>query len=107
VLLDEISRSLGRLTAVIAVSGLFGFLHYPQGTMVPMALLSLVLAAVTLTSGSVLWAVALHVGWNGLAVVHGAPPGPGRLIIVSVTVCIVTALTVRGILTRHKTKGAR
>jgi membrane protease YdiL (CAAX protease family) len=67
-LLDHLRRQLGRVAAVVLVSALFGFLHYPQGTAVLMAFGSVGLCLVVLWLRQVVWAMVLHVAWNLLVV---------------------------------------
>ena len=95
-----VSLVLGFSFVVVLVSGLFGFLHFPQGTAVPMIVLSVVACLLVLASGSMLWAVALHVGWNALAVVHAAPSNVDRWIVAGIGVALLIGLLVRGGLVR-------
>lgn len=104
-LLDHLRRTTGGAMAAILVSGLFGLLHLPQDQHLSMAALSLVLCLVTLGSGSLIWAVALHAGWNAAAEMRTLPPGAGRWTIAAVAAALVLAIAVRGLLTR--TGGSR
>ncbi len=67
VLLDELKRWLGPHWGAGMVSIVFGVLHLPQGTAFPMFLLSLAACVLALRAKSLLWSIALHVGWNALA----------------------------------------
>jgi membrane protease YdiL (CAAX protease family) len=67
-LFDHLILNVGRIAAVILVSLLFGLLHAPQGTFVPMVALSLILCGVTLAFRSVLAAIAVHAAWNACGV---------------------------------------
>jgi len=99
-LLGHLRRSCGSFLAVVLVSALFGLLHLPQGTQLTMAALSVFLCLVTIHSGSLLWAVALHAGWNGLAVVYSLQRSSGRYLIAYTAAAVVMALVLRGVKTR-------
>ena len=79
VLLADLRRRWGGYGATLLVTTIFAAMHAPMGQHLPMAVLSLLLCAMTLRSGSVLWAVGLHVAWNSLAVLKLLPPGSSRL----------------------------
>ncbi len=103
VMLDQLARAVGRLAAV-AVGGLvFGLLHQPQGLMVPMTVLALVLGAAALASRSVLWAVALHLAWNALAVLRATPPDR-RWVFALAAVVALAVVAVVGLLTRERSE---
>jgi len=91
-LLDHLTRNLGRASAVVLASVLFGFLHWPQGMAGAMVILSLVLCMVVLSSGGVIWAVALHVVWNAFAVLRQMSAGSPRWIAAGVAVVVLLAL---------------
>ncbi len=98
ILLERLAASFGPVTAVGAVGPLFGLLHWPQGLLLPMTVLSIVLCAVALATRSVLWAVTLHVGWNAAAVVRSLPRGPERWAIAGAAagaIVIVSLLALR------------
>ncbi len=91
VLLADLRRRWGGFGAALLVSTIFAAMHAPMGQHLPMAVLSLVLCGLTLWSGSVLWAIGLHIAWNSLAVLKLLPPdgrGPnlalGLLLLVAV-----------------------
>lgn len=71
-LLDILTQLWGRAVAALVSSLLFGLMHWPQGLAIPMTVVALVLALAALASRSVLWAVAVHVCWNSLAVLRMA-----------------------------------
>jgi membrane protease YdiL (CAAX protease family) len=100
VLLADLRRRWGGLGATILVTTLFAAMHAPMGQHLPMAVLSLVLCGLTITSGSVLWAVGLHVAWNSLAVLEVLPPGPDRLPTLLVGLALLVAVAARGYRTR-------
>lgn len=82
-------RRVGPTLATLATSALFGLLHLPQGTAIPMFAISLALCLATLRTGSLLWAVGAHVGWNALAVLWRVEEGPER---VGLGIMVATAL---------------
>lgn len=100
-LLEHLVRNTGRVAAVALVSLLFGALHWFQGQAVPMVALSLVLCVVTLVSGSLVWAVALHAGWNALSVIVHVPQGPWRWIPAAAGLLIMALLIVLGAATKN------
>ena len=104
-LLEHLTRNAGRIWAVLLVSVLFGMLHWFQGLALPMFVLSLVLCAVTLVSGSVLWAVALHAGWNALAIVVHVPRGPWRWVPAAAGLIVMLLLIVLGAATKKDDAG--
>jgi membrane protease YdiL (CAAX protease family) len=104
-LLEHLTRNTGRIWAVLLVSLLFGMLHWFQGLALPMFVLSLVLCAVTLVSGSVLWAVALHAGWNALSIVVHVPRGPWRWIPAATGLLVMLLLIVLGAATKKDDAG--
>ncbi len=79
VLLADLRRRWGGYGAALLVTAIFAAMHAPMGQHLPMAALSLLLCTATLRSGSVLWAVGLHIAWNSLAVIRLLPPGQSRL----------------------------
>lgn len=99
-LLDHLVRNVGRYAAVLLVSVLFGFLHFPQGLVSTMALVSIALCVVTLGTGSVLWAVALHLGWNALAALLKMADGPGRWTVAVAAAVALGVLVMIGLRTR-------
>jgi len=100
--LNEIIKS--RIMAAALTSVLFGLAHLASGNtiVVTMTVLSAVLCATTLHTRSLLWPIALHIGWNALAVIRQAPPGRERWIIAGISATVVIALVVRGAHTRVK-----
>jgi len=82
-LLAHFRRTLGTVAATLVVSLLFGFLHSLQGQFWVMFAGSLLLCATTLTTGSLLWALTLHVGWNTLCLVAPMSAGVPRLALAS------------------------
>jgi len=83
-LLDQLRRGFGLPVAVVGVSALFGLLHAPQGAFWPMAVLSMVLCAVTGLTASVLWAAVLHVAWNAASVLVREPSPSHRWVLAAV-----------------------
>jgi membrane protease YdiL (CAAX protease family) len=104
-LLGHLQRTTGAAPSVLLVSALFGLLHLPQGLHWTMAVLSLVLCLATLWSGSLLWAVTLHIGWNGASMVRTLPQGPWRWVLTGLTVSVMALLIARGIGTRRPKDG--
>lgn len=105
-LLDRLTGILrSRIMAAALTSALFGLAHLASGNtmVVTMTVLSTVLCAITLHTRSLLWPVALHVGWNALAVIREAPRGHERWIIAGICAVVMIALVVRGAHTRVKT----
>jgi membrane protease YdiL (CAAX protease family) len=100
--LNEIIKS--RIMAAALTSVLFGLAHLASGNniVVTMTVLSTVLCVATLHTRSLLWPIALHIGWNALAVIRQAPPGRERWIIAGISATVVIALVVRGAHTRVK-----
>jgi membrane protease YdiL (CAAX protease family) len=104
-MLDHLVQGTNRPVAALLVSALFGMLHHLQGLALPMACLSLVLCGAALATWSVLWAVALHVGWNALAQLRRAPlAGPGRWAVAGLAVAAILALILRGLTTRDRSR---
>lgn len=99
-LLDHLARNLGQTAAILLVSGLFGFLHAPQGLLTPMLMISLVLCLTALGSGSVVWAMALHVGWNACSLLYKTPYGAWRGAATVVAVSALVALILWGLHSR-------
>jgi len=104
-LLDRLTGILkSRIMAAALTSVLFGLAHLASGNniVVTMTVLSTVLCVATLHTRSLLWPIALHIGWNALAVIRQAPPGRERWIIAGISATVVIALVVRGAHTRVK-----
>lgn len=101
-LLDHLRRTSGGPLAVIIVSLIFGVLHLPQGSTLALSMagLSLVLSLATLFSGSLLWSVALHSGWNATATVRTLAEPAARWVVAGVAIALLVSLAVRGVLTR-------
>lgn len=97
ILLEHLWRNLGPLPALALVSGLFGVLHQPQGLALPMALLSAMLCLSVLLSRSILWATALHMGWNTAAVIY--QQRSGGVALPALALAALTALVLRGVMT--------
>ena len=95
---------LGAPLALLVVSALFGLLHFPQGwpVVLAMTVLSVVLCLVVFSSGSVLWAVALHAGWNALASIRTGPDPDKRWLVAAMAVAVMMGLTVLGLKRREK-----
>lgn len=99
VLLDYFRRKLsGGGRAALAVSMIFGLAHLPQGLTVAVSLgvLGLLWAFVTLATGSLIWSVALHLAWNGLAVLRELPSGETRWFLTGIALVLMTTLSVLG-----------
>ena len=98
-LLDLLRQRLGAPAALAIVSLMFGLLHMPQGWPVALAMtvLSVMLCLVVFSSGSVLWAVALHLGWNALAIIRPGPAQDERWQVAAVAVVLMVGLTVLGL----------
>ena len=104
-LMDNLTGILkSRIMAAVLTSVLFGLAHITAGNImvITMMVLSTVLCAITLHTRSLLWPVALHMGWNALAVIRQAPPGHERWIIAGISATVLIALVVRGAHTRVK-----
>jgi len=102
VLLADLRRRWGGFGATLLVTTIFAAMHAPTGQHLPMAVLSLLLCGVTLASRSVLWAVALHVAWNGLAVLKLLPPGADRAPTAAVTVALLVGIAAWGYARRER-----
>lgn len=100
-LLADLRRRWGGYGAAVLVTGIFAAMHAPMGQHLPMAILSLLLCSLTLASGSVLWAIGLHVAWNSLAVLRVLPPGPGRLATVAAGLLLLALVAAQGYRTRE------
>jgi sodium transport system permease protein len=68
VLLSGLSRSTGRLAAVVITAFLFAVLHLSPYRLLPQCALGMLLAWMTLRSGSIVPAMVVHAGHNGLVV---------------------------------------
>jgi membrane protease YdiL (CAAX protease family) len=93
--LDFAARSFPKAAAAPLVSTAFGLLHVPQGGLVPMLILSLLLCAITLYTRSVLGAIGAHVLWNALVGLRLVPNNPGRwevVLVASVAIGLAFAL---------------
>ncbi len=102
-LLDRLTGILkSRIMAAALTSVLFGLAHLASGNtiVITMTVLSIVLCVATLHTRSLLWPIALHIGWNALAVIRQAPPGRERWIIAGISAVVMIALVVRGAHTR-------
>ena len=99
-LLDVLVRLVGKAAALVASSLLFGLLHLPQGLLLPMTVLAVLLGLTALWTRSVVWAAALHVAWNALAVIRVAPADQRWALMLAGCVAIA-ALTLWGLVTRH------
>ena len=95
-LLDHLLRNVGRAPAVLLVSGLFGFLHFPQGFAMSMTILSIGLCMVAIETRSVLWPVALHMAWNALGTLFRMPDGSARWTVAVVAAAALGALIAIG-----------
>lgn len=102
ILLEYMKQKLGSVIAVIFVSALFGFLHFPQGTAIPMVVLSLIACLLALSAESMLWAVVVHVGWNAAAVVRLMPNEWDRWVVASLGLALVIFLSLWGIRSRDR-----
>ena len=105
-LLDNLTGIFkSKIMAAVLTSVLFGLAHLTSGNtiVVTMTVLSAVLCAITLHTRSLLWPIALHMGWNALAAIRQAPPGHERWIIAGICAAVMIALVVRGAHTRVRT----
>ncbi|MHB1036516.1 MAG: CPBP family intramembrane glutamic endopeptidase [Pirellulales bacterium] len=66
-LLEHLRAGFGSIPAVLLCTVLFALLHQPSGGMLGAGVLSLAACALVLKSGSLGFAIQLHVAWNGLA----------------------------------------
>lgn len=105
-LLDFLTRHLGRIAASALGSLLFGLLHQPQGLMVPMTVLAGALSLTALASRSVLWAAALHLAWNALAVLRTANMDQRLVFAVAACAALVAMAAVAAINARGHRTGA-
>jgi membrane protease YdiL (CAAX protease family) len=96
-----LSNLLGPLLGAVAVSLLFGLLHpwLPFGW--AMVALSLVFCATVHTSGTLWWAVILHLVWNGWAEAYHAVDSTDRLLIAAIGTFVGLAMVWRGLATRE------
>jgi membrane protease YdiL (CAAX protease family) len=105
ILLDLAQKCFDNKTVtVLLTSVLFGLGHLPQGMTVfgVMVVLSVILAAVTLATSSLLWPTAIHVGWNALSVMRVMGSMTERWTIAAAALAAMTALAVWGIISsRH------
>lgn len=101
-LLADLRRRWGGFGASLLVTAIFAALHAPMGQQLPMAVLSLILCGVTLRTGSVLWAVGLHVAWNSLAVLKVLPPGTDRVPTLAVGLLLLVAIGAWGYARRER-----
>ncbi len=69
-LLDHLRRGFSALSATVLCSLLFALLHLPSGAIIEAGLLSLVACVLVLKSGSLGYALQLHVAWNGVAEIN-------------------------------------
>jgi membrane protease YdiL (CAAX protease family) len=100
-LLDHLVRNVGRIPAVILVSGLFGFLHLLQGLFWPMAILSVFLCILALVRRDLLGAIALHSGWNAFAIVIDLYRNTFVWLIGSIAILFIMVLLHKAIRTRR------
>lgn len=105
-LLAELRRRWGSLTAVLLVTAVFAAMHLPMGQHLPMGVLAVVLCVITLASGSVLWALGLHAAWNAMAVTKSIPPGLERASAVVVALLFLACLAAWGHASRDR-EGSR
>ena len=101
-MLQWASERMGPALGSLLVTCLFGLLHLPQGIAVATTatLLSAALCASVLTSGSVIWAVLFHLGWNTLAVLRPGPPPGDRWFIAGLAAALMVGLIVVGLVGR-------
>jgi membrane protease YdiL (CAAX protease family) len=94
-------EALGKVGGAVAVSLLFGFLHawMPFGWV--MVVMSLVLCWSVAATGTLWWAVILHLLWNGWAEAYHAPDATHRFIIVAVGATVALFMAWRGLATRE------
>jgi len=63
----------------------------------PMAVLGVATAGVTLASGSVLGAIALHAAWNAAALIHDAPFGTNLALPAGAAIAVLLASSALGL----------
>ncbi|MCP4677305.1 MAG: CPBP family intramembrane metalloprotease [Deltaproteobacteria bacterium] len=93
-----------KTSAALVTSFLFGLAHMHQGStiLVAMILLSLLLSAITIATSSLIWPIAIHVGWNTLSIIREASLGKERIVIAAVGIIALFALLKRGTHTEKK-----
>lgn len=70
ILLDLLVSRFGRTGAVVQVSGLFAFMHLPQGIFIQMFLFSVILCLVTVKTRHILVSCGIHFAWNLTVFIH-------------------------------------
>jgi membrane protease YdiL (CAAX protease family) len=98
-LLDRLRRRLGSGKAAVVVSAIFGLAHLPQGATAAavMLALSLLLSALILGTRALSLPVAVHIGWNSLAVIRDLSTGGARWILCAVAISAMTLLAASGL----------
>ena len=103
-LLDRLSvRLKSRRVAALITAMLFSAAHLPQGMIIALTMFILggLLAALTFATRSLLWPVALHTGWNGLAILRELAPGSDRFIALAVVAVLLSATALLGTRRTH------
>lgn len=76
ILLEHLKRVFGPVHAVILCSVFFGILHLPFNAAFETLALSILACALTIQSGALVYALQLHVAWNGFVIVGRASGTP-------------------------------
>jgi len=91
-LLEHLRRGFSAVHAVVLCTLLFGLLHLPVGAGLVAGALSLVACLLVLTSGSLVYAVQLHVAWNGVTQISRMGDDSSRWLWAATASAIIAAL---------------
>ena len=102
-LLEHLRRGFSAVHAVVLCTLLFGLLHLPVGAGLVAGALSLVACLLVLTSGSLVYAVQLHVAWNGVTQISRMGDDSSRWLW-AVTASAIIAALAAGSFARRSTR---